>query len=40
MDHAPWYRTALRWAQTNLTEIDPTRYDAAFWRAHWKRTQI
>ncbi|MGV8989406.1 MAG: alpha-amylase family protein [Cypionkella sp.] len=40
MDQAPWYRTALRWAQTNLTEIDPTRYDAAFWRAHWKETNI
>ena len=40
MDTAPWYRTALRWAQTNLTEIDPTRYDAAFWRAHWRRTRI
>ncbi|TNC48710.1 Tat pathway signal protein [Rubellimicrobium rubrum] len=40
MDHAPWYRTTLRWAQTNLTEIDPTRYDAAFWREHWHRTRI
>jgi len=36
----PWYRTALRWGQTNLTEIDPTRYDAAWWRAHWRRTRI
>lgn len=37
---APWYRTAVRWGQTNLTEIDPIRYDRAWWRAHWKETSI
>lgn len=36
----PWYRRTLRWGQTNITEIDPTRYDIAWWRAHWKRTQV
>jgi hypothetical protein len=36
----PWYRRALRWAQTNITELDPTRYDIAWWRQHWKRTQV
>ena len=25
----PWYRTTLRWGQTNLVEIDPARYDDA-----------
>ncbi|MCL5280746.1 MAG: beta-galactosidase [Planctomycetes bacterium] len=37
---APWYRRTYRWAQTNITEIDPGRYDIAWWRQHWKRTQI
>ncbi len=36
----PWYRRALRWAQTNITEIDPTRYDISWWRQHWQRTQV
>ena len=36
----PWYRRTYRWAQTNITETDPTRYDIAWWRQHWKRTQI
>ena len=40
MTDAPWYRTARRWAQTNLTEIDPIRYDADFWRGHWRRTAV
>ncbi len=34
----PWYRRTLRWGQTNITEIDPPRYDLAWWRQHWKRT--
>jgi hypothetical protein len=34
----PWYRRALRWGQTNLTEIDPARFDLAWWRGQWKRT--
>ncbi|MBN2328110.1 MAG: beta-galactosidase, partial [Candidatus Omnitrophica bacterium] len=36
----PWYRRTFRWAQTNITEIDPARYDIAWWRQHWKRTEI
>ena len=36
----PWYRRTLRWGQTNITEIDPQRYDIAWWRQHWKRTQV
>ncbi len=36
----PWYRTALRWGQTNLVEIDPARYDAAWWREQWRRTRV
>ncbi len=36
----PWYRTSLRWGQTNLVEIDPIRYDDAWWRAHWRRTRL
>ena len=36
----PWYRATLRWGQTNLVEIDPGRYDADFWRAHWRRTRV
>ncbi len=36
----PWYRRTLRWGQTNITEIDPTRYDIAWWRRYWKRTQV
>ena len=36
--HVPWYRRTLRWGQTNITEIDPVRYDVAWWRQHWKRT--
>ena len=39
-DDTPWYRRALRWGQTNLTEIDPTRYDSEFWRAHWRKTRV
>lgn len=36
----PWYRTTLRWGQTNLTEADPVRYDNAWWREHWKTTGV
>jgi len=36
----PWYRRTYRWGQTNLTEIDPIRYDAAWWREHWQRTRV
>ncbi len=35
----PWYRRTLRWGQTNITEIDPTRYDIEWWVKHWKRTR-
>jgi Hypothetical glycosyl hydrolase 6 len=37
---APWYRRAYRWGQTNITEKDPVRYDIAWWRAYWKRTEV
>ena len=36
----PWYRRAYLWGQTNITEKDPTRYDIAWWRRYWKRTQV
>jgi hypothetical protein len=35
----PWHRHVLRWGQTNITEIDPARYDIAWWREYWKRTR-
>src|SRR4030081_2159994 len=37
---APWYRRALRWGQTNITERDPVRYDIPWWREYWKRTNV
>ena len=36
----PWYQSAIRWGQTNITEIDPARYDIAWWRKYWKRTRV
>ena len=36
----PWYRRTYRWGQTNITEKDPERYDIAWWREFWKRTQV
>ena len=36
----PWYRRALRWGQTNITEADPARYDVEWWRGYWKRTRV
>lgn len=36
----PWYRTTRRWGQTNLVEIDPDRYDDAWWRTYWRQTRI
>src|SRR5581483_8903631 len=36
----PWYRRTRRWGQTNITENDPARYDIAWWREFWKRTQV
>src|SRR5688500_14898770 len=39
-NRSPWYRRVLRWGQTNLTEIDPARYDAEWWRGHWGRTRV
>ncbi len=39
MPSQPWYRRA-RWGQTNITEIDPIRYDIDWWREHWRRTQV
>jgi hypothetical protein len=40
MSGQPWYKTALRWGQTNLVECDPKRYDNAWWRAHWRKTRV
>ena len=34
----PWFRRTLRWGQVNLTEIDPARFDTAWWRGQWRRT--
>ena len=39
-DATPWYRRVRRWGQTNITEADPARYDLAWWRDYWKRTQV
>ena len=36
----PWYRRALRWGQTNITETDPPGYDIAWWRSYWLRTRV
>ena len=36
----PWYRRAYLWGQTNITQKDPVRYDIAWWRTQWKRTQV
>jgi putative glycosyl hydrolase-like family 6 (GHL6) protein len=36
----PWYLRTYRWGQTNITEQDPVRYDIAWWREHWKRTEV
>ncbi len=40
MADAPWYKTTLRWGQTNLVEADPARYDAEWWREHWRKTRV
>lgn len=36
----PWYRRTYRWGQTNITENDLPRYDIAFWREYWKKTEV
>ncbi len=36
----PWYRRAVRWGQTNIAELDITRYDIPWWREQWKRTAV
>lgn len=40
MTSLPWYRTAVRWGQTNLVEIDPQRYDDKWWRERWRETRL
>jgi hypothetical protein len=35
----PWFRRVTRWGQTNITEMDPQRYDIGWWRKHWRRTE-
>jgi len=37
---APWYRRTHRWGQTNLTEVEPLRYDREQWREHWRQTAV
>ena len=39
-ENVPWYRRCLRWGQTNITELDVTRYDIPWWRDYWKRTCV
>src|SRR5437016_2286212 len=40
-DSSPaWYCRTLRWGQTNITELDPARYDVGWWRQYWRRTQV
>ena len=39
-DALPWYQRTYRWGQTNITEIDPIRYDIGWWREHWRRTRV
>ncbi|MEM7126427.1 MAG: alpha-amylase family protein [Chloroflexota bacterium] len=39
-NQTPWYQRARRWGQTNITEIDPTRYDIDWWRSYWKRVRV
>jgi len=34
-----WYSTTFRWAQTNITEADPIRYDISWWRKQWRKTK-
>ncbi|MFN2283788.1 MAG: alpha-amylase family protein, partial [Anaerolineae bacterium] len=36
----PWYKRTRRWGQTNLSELDPLDYDAAWWRDYWRRTAV
>jgi hypothetical protein len=38
--NASWFERTLRWGQTNLTEIDPLRFDLNWWRQHWRRTRV
>ncbi|MBN2394728.1 MAG: beta-galactosidase [Anaerolineae bacterium] len=38
--HMPWYQRTRRWGQTNLSELDPLDYDAAWWRDYWRRTGV
>ncbi|MGC9350203.1 MAG: alpha-amylase family protein, partial [Anaerolineae bacterium] len=40
MADQPWYRRAIRWGQTNITELDPKRYDIDWWRSYWQRTRV
>ena len=36
----PWYKSTLRWGQTNITELDTEQYDIEWWREHWRRTEV
>jgi hypothetical protein len=39
-NNQPWYKRTLRWGQTNVTEVDPIRYDIPWWREQWRRTRV
>ncbi len=36
----PWFKHSLRWGQTNLTELDPLRFDLNWYRRYWKDTAL
>jgi hypothetical protein len=40
VSNTPWYRRCYRWGQTNLTELDPVRYDHELWRKQWRETKV
>lgn len=40
LGESPWYKNTYRWGQINLTEIDPIRFDIAWWREYWHKTRI
>ena len=36
----PWHKRTLRWAQTNITEVDSVNYDIDWWKEQWRRTKV
>jgi hypothetical protein len=35
----PWHARTVRWMQTNIAELDVTRYDIPWWSEQWQRTK-